>query len=44
MISPTPWIERKFEFHFPSGIFPIIIEPDDHELTKIRGLLAQYKA
>ena len=26
MIRQTPWIERKFEFNFPVGIFPVIIE------------------
>ncbi len=26
MISPTPWIERKFDFNFPVGLFPIIIK------------------
>ena len=26
MISQTPWIERKFEFNFPVGLFPVIIE------------------
>jgi len=26
MITQTPWIERKFEFNFPVGTFPIIIE------------------
>jgi len=37
MISPTPWIERKFEFHFPPGIFPIIVE-------RLRGTLSQLSA
>jgi uncharacterized damage-inducible protein DinB len=26
MIQQTPWIERKFEFNFPVGFFPVIIE------------------
>ena len=26
MIRQTPWIERKFEFNFPLGLFPVIIE------------------
>jgi uncharacterized damage-inducible protein DinB len=26
MITQTPWIERKFEFNFPVGLFPVIIE------------------
>lgn len=26
MISITPWFERKFDFNFPVGMFPIIVE------------------
>lgn len=26
MISQTPWAERKFEFSFPVGLFPIFVE------------------
>ena len=26
MITQTPWIERKFEFNFPVGLFPVILE------------------
>ncbi len=26
MIPQTPWIERKFNFDFPPGLFPVIIE------------------
>jgi uncharacterized damage-inducible protein DinB len=26
MISQTPWIERKFNFDYPVGLFPVIIE------------------
>jgi uncharacterized damage-inducible protein DinB len=32
MIAQTPWIERKFEFNFPIGVFPVIIE-------RLRGTL-----
>ena len=32
MIAQTPWIERKFEFNFPIGMFPVIIE-------RLRGTL-----
>src|SRR6266513_565102 len=32
MITQTPWIERKFEFNFPIGMFPVIIE-------RLRGTL-----
>ena len=26
MIAQTPWVERKFEFNFPVGLFPVILE------------------
>ena len=26
MISQTPWFERKFNFDFPVGIFPVVVE------------------
>ncbi len=26
MIKQTPWIDRKFEFNFPVGLFPIILD------------------
>jgi uncharacterized damage-inducible protein DinB len=26
MITQVPWIERKFEFDFPVGLFPVIVE------------------
>jgi uncharacterized damage-inducible protein DinB len=32
MITQTPWIERKFEFNFPIGMLPVIIE-------RLRGTL-----
>jgi uncharacterized damage-inducible protein DinB len=32
MILQTPWIERKFEFNFPAGLFPVIVE-------RIRGTI-----
>ena len=34
MITQTPWIERKFEFNFPVGLFPVIVE-------RLRGTLLQ---
>jgi uncharacterized damage-inducible protein DinB len=37
MISQTPWIERKFEFNFPVGLFPVIIE-------RLRGTISQLEA
>jgi uncharacterized damage-inducible protein DinB len=34
MFTQTPWIERKFEFNFPVGLFPVIVE-------RLRGTLLQ---
>ncbi len=37
MITQTPWIERKFEFNFPVGLFPVIIE-------RLKGTLLQLES
>ena len=37
MIHQTPWIERKFEFNFPVGLFPVIVE-------RLRGTVLQLEA
>jgi len=37
MISQTPWFERKFDFNFPIGLFPVIVE-------RLRGTIFQLKA
>ena len=34
MIKQTPWFERKFDFNFPVGLFPVIIE-------RLRGTMPQ---
>jgi hypothetical protein len=26
MISPTPWIERSFNFDFSAGLYPFLLE------------------
>ena len=37
MINQTPWIDRKFEFNFPVGLFPVIVE-------RLRGTFLQLEA
>ena len=37
MITVTPWVDRKFDFNFPVGIFPIILE-------RIRGTIPQLRS
>jgi uncharacterized damage-inducible protein DinB len=37
MITQIPWTERKFEFNFPVGLFPVIVE-------RLRGTLSQLEA
>lgn len=37
MINQTPWIERRFEFNFPVGLFPVIVE-------RLRGTVLQLEA
>ena len=37
MITQTPWFERKFDFNFPIGLFPIILE-------RLRGTVSQLEA
>ena len=37
MIIQTPWFERKFDFNFPVGLFPVIVE-------RLRGTLSQLEA
>jgi uncharacterized damage-inducible protein DinB len=37
MITVTPWTTRKFDFNFPIGLFPIIIE-------RLRGTIPQLQS
>jgi uncharacterized damage-inducible protein DinB len=39
MIHQTPWIERKFEFNFPVGLFPVIIERLRGTLPRIESIV-----
>ncbi len=37
MTQQTPWIERKFDFNFPIGLFPVILE-------RLRGTLIRLES
>ena len=37
MTKQTPWIERKFEFNFPVGLYPVIVE-------RLRGVIPRLEA
>jgi uncharacterized damage-inducible protein DinB len=38
-IIQTPWIERKFEFQFPVGLFPVILERLRGTTPRIEALI-----
>jgi uncharacterized damage-inducible protein DinB len=39
LITQTPWIERKFEFQFPVGLFPVIVERLRGTLPRIEDMI-----
>lgn len=39
MITQTPWFERKFDFNFPVGLFPVIVERLRGTLPRLELLL-----
>src|SRR5258705_5747501 len=39
MIQQTPWVERKFEFNFPLGLFPVIVERLRGTLPRIENII-----
>ena len=39
MIQQTPWFERKFEFTFPVGLFPVIMERLGGTLPHIESMV-----
>lgn len=39
MIIQTPWIERKFEYNFPVGLFPVIVERLKGTLPRVEDLI-----
>jgi len=43
MIGQTPWIERKFEFNFPVGLFPVIVERLRGTLPRIQAMIKNQK-
>ncbi len=38
MITQTPWFERKFDFNFPVGLFPVIIERLEGTLAGVAAM------
>jgi len=38
MITQTPWFERKFDFTFPVGLFPVIISRLEGTLPRIMAM------
>ena len=42
MIAQTPWIERKFEFNFPAGLFPVIVERIRGSIYRIEKILMNF--
>lgn len=39
MITQTPWFDRKFDFNFPVGLFPVIIERLKGAVPRIEHIL-----
>ena len=44
MIAQTPWIERKFEFNFPVGLFPVFVERLRGSIYRIEKILMNLPA
>ena len=43
MIDQTPWIDRKFEFNFPVGLLPVIVERLRGTLPRIQAMVKNQK-
>lgn len=39
MITQTPWFDRKFDFNFPAGLFPIIVERLSGAIPRLEALV-----
>ena len=39
MIQQTPWIERSFQFHFDTGLFPVIFSRLEGSIFRLHVLL-----
>lgn len=39
MIIQTPWFERKFNFDFPTGLFPVIFSRLEGSIFRLHTLL-----
>ena len=40
MFSQTPWIERRFRFDFPAGLFPVIFSRMEGSIFRLYSLLS----
>ena len=40
MIAQTPWLERKFNFDFPAGYYPCIIERLAGTPARVKEMIA----
>ena len=40
MITQTPWMQRKFDFDFPVGLFPVIFSRLEGSIFRLHSLLA----
>jgi uncharacterized damage-inducible protein DinB len=41
MIQQVPWIERKFNFDFPVGLFPVIYSRLEGSITRLQKIVTQ---
>ena len=40
MIQQTPWFERKFNFDFPPGLFPVIFSRLEGSIFRLQRILS----
>lgn len=39
MIIQTPWVERKFDFNFPVGLFPVILQRLSGTIMRLEAMI-----